>query len=112
MHAFAAAELAWLRTGALRPGDDARKIAVRLARDETGKRRWSDFIRPLRFFDPARVPALRSLAAGRLAIAGPPAWLVPLCHGQDEGGRRPRMNSRLLPDREEALPRILAKAAR
>ncbi len=52
MHAFAAAELAWLRTGAskaLHPGDDAREIAVRLPRDETGKQRWSDFNRPLHY---------------------------------------------------------------
>jgi hypothetical protein len=41
-----------VRTGAskaLRPGDDAREIAVRLLRDESGKRRWSDFNRPLRY---------------------------------------------------------------
>jgi hypothetical protein len=43
---------AGVRTGAsraLRPGDNAKEIAVRLLRDETGKRRWSDFNRPLRY---------------------------------------------------------------
>ena len=41
-----------VRTGAskaLRPGDNPKEIAVRLLRDETGKRRWSDFNRPLRY---------------------------------------------------------------
>ena len=34
---------------ALRLGDDAKDLAARLLRNETGKRRWSDFNRPLRF---------------------------------------------------------------
>jgi hypothetical protein len=45
-------DTAGVRTGAskaLRPGGDARDIAVRLLRDEAGKRRWSDFNRPLRY---------------------------------------------------------------
>jgi hypothetical protein len=33
----------------LRPGNDATEIAVRLLRDEAGKRRWSDFNRLLRY---------------------------------------------------------------
>ena len=43
---------AGVRTGAskaLRPGDNAKEVAVRLLRAETGKRRWSDFNRPLRY---------------------------------------------------------------
>jgi hypothetical protein len=43
---------AGVRTGAskaLRPDDNARDIAVRLLRDEAGKRRWSDFNRPLKY---------------------------------------------------------------
>jgi hypothetical protein len=45
-------DAAGVKTGtskALRPGDIAKEIAVRLLRDETGKRRWSDFNRPLRY---------------------------------------------------------------
>jgi hypothetical protein len=45
-------DAAGVRTGAskaLRPGDNAKEIAVRLLRDESGKRRWSDFNRPLRY---------------------------------------------------------------